>query len=66
MARPQGRPRVDAPPPRCVIVTLKGSIPYREWLERASRETLIPYSRIVRQALKLWAEKEGLPAPPQR
>lgn len=58
----------DAQPPqdeRVVIIHLKGTHEYAAWLDEANRQTLIPKTTIFRAAVKEWAEKRGLPAPPE-
>jgi hypothetical protein len=42
---------------RITVINLKGPVEQRDRLDRASRETLIPASCIVRAALDLWFAK---------
>lgn len=49
---------------RVVIITLKDTEDYRDWVDGLSRDTLIPVATIVRDALAKWAADRGLPAPP--
>jgi hypothetical protein len=44
--------------------TLRCSRRYREWLTTVSDESMIPKASIARDALKVWAEQRGFPAPP--
>lgn len=61
-----GRPKLDGGQAnRGVLVGLRGSPAYGEWLDNLSEETSIPKASIVRLALKAWAESRGLPAPPK-
>jgi hypothetical protein len=65
MARPKGRPKGKSnsmdPPVRITIINLKGSEEQADWLDAANRKTHIAKSVIVRLALGLWAEQNGLP-----
>ena len=61
-----GRPKLPGGPAnREVLVGLRGSKAYGEWLDGLNRETSIPKAAIVRLALKMWAESRGLPSPPE-
>lgn len=57
-------PEPDASGRRVTVINLKGSPELRDWLSGVSDETLIPAAAITRAALRLWAEKNGHPAPP--
>jgi hypothetical protein len=50
---------------REVIVHLKGSTAYAEWLDAIHRKTHIPKTSIFRLAVAEWAERNGHPAPPE-
>ena len=60
---PKGKPKAE--PARETIVNIKGTREYALWLESLYEATHINKSLIVRLALKDWAEKQGLPAPPK-
>lgn len=48
------------------VINLKGSEEYRDWLKAAAKQTRYPAATIVRMALEMWAEKEGVEAPPDK
>jgi hypothetical protein len=49
---------------RVVVIVLKDSPEYREWVAKLTEATLIPTATIVRDALAKWAADRGLPTPP--
>ncbi len=51
---------------RVPILLIRGTPEYRDYVKTISKQTLIPATAIFRDALALWAERRGLPAPPQR
>jgi hypothetical protein len=65
MARPKGRSKsaksASSQADRITIINLKGTEAQAEWLDTANRKTHIAKSVIVRLALSMWAEKNGLP-----
>lgn len=61
--RPDDAP--SSPDDRVIILQLKGTPEYATWLDQAHRETHIPKTVIFRLAVKEWAEKRGLPVPPE-
>jgi hypothetical protein len=67
MARPKQQPKTDTPATdeRTVVVHLKGSTAYAQWLDEASEKTHIAKSVIIRLALAEWAQKNSLPSPPK-
>lgn len=67
MGRPKSGQKKPDPEPdaRRIIVHLKGSDAFAAWFDAVHRDTLIPKTSIVRQALKEWAEKRGRSAPPE-
>jgi hypothetical protein len=61
------RKKKDAPQPtddRVIVVVLKDTEEYRDWVDGLSESTLIPVASIVRDALAKWAQERGLPSPP--
>lgn len=50
---------------RVAVIVLKGTPDYRKWLIDISRDSLIPISAIVRDALAKWAKQRGYPDPPE-
>jgi hypothetical protein len=64
-SRKKGRPPEGAGP-RVVVIVLKDTAEYRDWVVGLSEATLIPTATIVRNALANWAAERGLPAPPSR
>lgn len=50
---------------RVVIIHLKGSVAYAEWLEMVHHETHISKATLVRLGLALWAEQNGFAPPPE-
>ena len=50
---------------RAVIVHLKGTQAYAEWLEQAHAKTHFPKATIMRLALADWAKKNGISPPPE-
>lgn len=64
MARKKPEPPKPADD-RVVVITLKDTEDYRDWVDDLSRATLIPVATIVRDALAKWAADRGLPAPPE-
>jgi hypothetical protein len=65
MAKKKTAPPKGLPENRTVIVHLKGSPEYAEWLESIHRKTHIPRTTIMRLALAEWAKANGHPAPPE-
>lgn len=68
----KGRPRKGArkgpgspPDDRLVVIHLKGSLEYVEWLEEAHEKTRLPKTTIMRVALEDWAKRVGLRPPPK-
>jgi hypothetical protein len=49
---------------RVVVIVLKDSPRYRQWVAKLTEATLIPTATIVRDALAKWAADRRLPAPP--
>jgi hypothetical protein len=50
---------------RVVIVHLKGSPAYAEWLDQVHKKTHIAKATLFRLAMAEWAEKNGHPTPPE-
>ena len=50
---------------RVVIVHLKGSPAYAEWLEGLHRKTHIAKAALFRLSMAEWAERNGHAAPPE-
>jgi hypothetical protein len=50
---------------RVVIVHLKGSPAYAEWLEQVHKKTHIAKATLFRLAMSEWADRNGHPAPPE-
>lgn len=61
--RPKPTPLADEA--REAILSMKGSPEYAAWLEAIHRRTHIPKVQIFRIAVAEWAERLGLPAPPE-
>ena len=63
-----GRKKLERPAAdvhgRVTVINLKGTPEQREYVEKLSRKTMIPASRIVRAALDLWAKQNGHPGFP--
>jgi hypothetical protein len=62
--------KAPTPPPaseleRETIINLKGSTEYSDWFNGLHKHTHISKAQITRLALAEWAEKRGLPAPPE-
>src|SRR5262249_44792244 len=57
-------PKPDASDERVVIVHLKGSPAYADWLDRVHKSTHIPKASMFRLAMSEWAQRNGHPAPP--
>ena len=51
---------------RVMVIALKGSPEFRDWLSSASKKTRIPASNIVEVALANWAVANGVSEPPSR
>jgi hypothetical protein len=51
---------------RVMVIALKGTPEFRDWLSAASKKTRIPASNIVEVALANWAVANGVPEPPSR
>ncbi len=49
---------------RVVIIHLKGTPAYAEWLDKIHQETHIPKTSLFRLALAEWVQRKGLPSPP--
>jgi hypothetical protein len=60
-----GRKKSPDPAPdvhgRVTVINLKGSIEQREHLEKVSRKTMVPASRIVRAGIDMWMRQNGHP-----
>jgi Ribbon-helix-helix domain len=58
-----GRKKNPDPAPdihgRVTVINLKGTIEQREHLEKVSRKTMVPASRIVRAGIDLWMRQNG-------
>jgi hypothetical protein len=70
MGRPKKSAKPTAPAPkeggeRETVIHMKGSAEYVAWLDRVHRETHIPKVQIFRLALAEWAQKRGIPTPPE-
>jgi hypothetical protein len=66
MAKKKARAVQSTPPDdRVVIIHLKGSAAYAQWLDDVHRKTHIPRTTIIRLAVADWAKKHNLPAPPE-
>lgn len=72
VGRPKSKPSDQTPDPsaasaegRVVIIHLKGSPDYAEWLETLHDSTHIAKATLVRLALKEYAQKHGHPTPPE-
>jgi hypothetical protein len=63
--KPGKAPERPAAEERVVIVHLKGSRAFAEWLDQAHEDTSIPKAAIIRIALRLWAEQTGRTPPPK-
>jgi hypothetical protein len=50
---------------RVVIIHLKGSPEYAEWLDQVHKKTHIAKATLFRVAMAEWAERNGHPAPPE-
>jgi hypothetical protein len=50
---------------RVVIIHLKGSPAYAEWLDQVHKTTHIAKATLFRLAMSEWARKNGHPAPPE-
>ena len=50
---------------RVVIVHLKGSTAYAEWLDQLNKSTHIAKATLFRIAMADWAKANGHPAPPE-
>ena len=64
--RKAGKAKGAAQDERIAITVLKGSPEYHAWITAISKETLIPITSIIRDAVKTWAEKRGFSPPPER
>jgi hypothetical protein len=64
VGRPKKAEPATDPHGRVTVINLKGRPEDREWLDQLSRRTMIPASRIVRAALREWAERNKHPKPP--
>lgn len=70
-----GRPKKGAKSPakkaasvadeRVVIIHLKGSPAYAEWLDQFHQETRLPKATLFRWAMAEFAKTKGRPAPPE-
>jgi hypothetical protein len=49
-----------------MVIALKGSPEFRDWLTAASKKTRIPAASIVEVALANWAAANGIAEPPER
>jgi hypothetical protein len=56
---------IPGPDSRAVVIHLKGSRAFAEWLDQAHEDTSIPKAAIIRIALRLWAEQTGRTPPPK-
>ncbi len=66
MAKKKGPPAKGEPADeRVVIVHLKGSPAYAEWLDQLNKRTHITKATLFRLAMADWAQKNGHPAPPE-
>jgi hypothetical protein len=50
---------------RLSVLNLKGSPEYKNWLALISKQSLIPTTVIVRDALAKWSRDRGYPEPPE-
>ena len=57
--------KVEPTDDRVVIVHLKGSPAYAEWLDNMNKRTHIAKATLVRVALADYAQRNGHPAPPE-
>jgi hypothetical protein len=66
MAKRKTNAKVEKQASRAIpIINMKGSPEYHAWISDLSSRTLIPVTRIIRQAVAEWAEKRGHSAPPE-
>jgi hypothetical protein len=71
MARKQSGVKTPDPPSaegkgQVSIITLKGTVAFRDWLAAESKRTHIPAASIVRLGLAMWAAKNGGKTPPEK
>lgn len=64
MARPKEKPDADPSEERTTVINLKGSQALSDWLTDINRTTHLSKAVIVRLSLRLWAEHNGHPLPP--
>ena len=50
---------------RVVVIHLKGTVEYAQWLEDLYRDTHIPKSSMFRLAMAEWAKSKGHSPPPE-
>lgn len=50
---------------RTVVILLKGTAEYADWLERLHRKTLIPKAAMFRDAMREWCERRKYETPPE-
>lgn len=66
MAKKKSPPAKVAPADdRVVIVHLKGSSAYAEWLENIHKRTHIAKSTLFRLSMAEWAQRNGYSTPPE-
>jgi hypothetical protein len=58
------RPPEPEPGPRRIVLQLKGTDAWKEWLARLSKFLRTPTSTMVDHALLRYAKEQGFPEPP--
>ena len=65
MAKKKTVPKPAPSVERLSVLNLKGSPEYRDWLGTISKQSLIPVTTIVRDAVAKWAKERNYPSPPE-
>lgn len=61
-ARPRGRPPVEEP--KRNVLSLRGTVAWRDWLQELAKHCRLPASAVVDQAIVSYARQQGFKTPP--